>query len=140
MTGRSVVRYSAQGYRYRYWEVEPTPRIPDELLGSVVFMYPNADAAIHGGRVGGTGFLLGWFISHSSKQTNQPLARFGNIAMMPGEKVVDGRGLRVEAYLVEMRSLSGYSGSPVFVYLAPGSYRGEGKGMMPFYQEAIGMI
>jgi len=70
---------------------------------------------------------------------NQPLARFGNIALMPGEKVVDGQEESVEAFLIEMRSLSGFSGSPVFVYMAPGTFRGEGR-RMPFYKEVIGLI
>jgi hypothetical protein len=89
--------------------------------------------------VGDEVFMLGRFISHSGVQQNQPLARFGNIAMMPGDRVLDGRGLRVEAFLVEMRSLAGFSGSPVFVYIAPGSYRGD-AGMMPFYSENIGLM
>jgi hypothetical protein len=89
--------------------------------------------------VGDEVFMLGRFISHSGIKRNQPLARFGNIAMMPGELVEDGRGMRVEAFLVEMRSLSGFSGSPVFVYMGPGTYRGDAK-MMPFYSETIGLM
>lgn len=83
--------------------------------------------------------MFGRFVTVGGVQINQPLARFGNIALMPGEKVMDARGVKVEAYLVELRSLSGFSGSPVFVYIAPATYRGEGK-MMPFYQESIGLI
>jgi len=60
---------------------------------------------------------------------------------MPGELVKDGRDISVEAFLVEMRSLSGFSGSPVFVYMGPGTYRGDdAKTMMPFYSETIGLI
>lgn len=83
--------------------------------------------------------MLGRFVGHTGRQRNQPLARFGSIAMMPGERVEDGRGLLVDAYLVEMRSLPGFSGSPVFVYIGPGSYRGN-KTMMPFFSEAIGLL
>jgi hypothetical protein len=85
--------------------------------------------------------MLGRFVSHDGRQRNQPLARFGNIAMMPGERVMDGRQLLVEAYLVEMRSLAGFSGSPVFLYLGPGTYRGSENGrMMPFYSETIAVL
>lgn len=84
--------------------------------------------------------MLGRFAFHGGQQRNQPLARFGNIAMMPGERVWDGRGLAVDAYLVEMRSLAGFSGSPVFVLIGAGSYRGDGHGMMPFHQESIGLL
>lgn len=76
--------------------------------------------------VGDDVIMVGRFVGHTGKENDQPVARFGNIAMMPG-KVLDGRGLTVEAYLVEMRSLSGFSGSPVFVYMGPGTYRGEIK-------------
>ncbi len=89
--------------------------------------------------VGDEIFMIGRFVAHNGINYNQPLARFGNIAMMPGNPVMDGRKLEVEAFLGEMRSISGFSGSPVFVYLAPGAYRGN-KTMMPFYSETIGLI
>jgi hypothetical protein len=95
--------------------------------------------------VGDDVFMLGRFIAHSGQQRNQPLARFGNIAMMPGEKVLDGRQMRVDAFLVEMHSLPGFSGSPVFVAIGAGSYRGvygsdKQAKMMPFYSETIGLL
>jgi len=91
--------------------------------------------------VGDEIFMLGRFVGHQGKMRMQPLARFGNIAMMPGERVRDGRGFEVDAFLTEMRSLAGFSGSPVFVYLGPGTYRGSEDGrMMPFYSETIGLI
>jgi hypothetical protein len=72
-------------------EVAPTPARMDQLnIG-----------------VGDEVFMIGRFISHQGLNRSQPLARFGNIAMMPGERVRDGRGFDVEAFLVEMRSLSG---------------------------------
>jgi hypothetical protein len=89
--------------------------------------------------VGDEVFMLGRFIAHGGVEQNQPLARFGNIAMMPGDRVLDANWLRVEAFLVEMRSLAGFSGSPVFVYMGPGTYRGDGR-MMPFYSETIGLM
>lgn len=89
--------------------------------------------------VGDEIFMIGRFAMNNKIVYNQPLARFGNISMMPGEPIRDKRGLLVEAYLGEMRSLSGFSGSPVFVYLGPGTYRGNKK-MMPFYSETIGLI
>jgi len=89
--------------------------------------------------VGDEVFMLGRFIAHGALQLYRPLARFGNVAMMPGPLVKDGRGLEVEAFLVEMRSLSGFSGSPVFAYIGPGTYRGNGT-MMPFFSETIGLM
>ncbi len=89
--------------------------------------------------VGDEVVMIGRFVAHDGRVRNAALARFGNIAMMPGEPVTDGRGMKVEAFLVEMRSLSGFSGSPAFIYMGPGTYRGDGR-MMPFYSETIGLI
>lgn len=40
--------------------------------------------------------------------------------MTHGETIVDEYGCRQESFLVEARSLAGYSGSPVFVYKSAG--------------------
>lgn len=61
-------------------------------------------------------FMVGRFINHSGKQRNTPSLRFGNVAMLPFEKVKLSNGFLQEAFLVESRSISGFSGSPVFVY------------------------
>jgi hypothetical protein len=63
-------------------------------------------------------FVIGRFVNHEGKQRNVPSVRFGNISQMPGEPIVID-GYRHESFLVEARSISGYSGSPVFVYLPP---------------------
>ena len=67
--------------------------------------------------------MVGRFISHEGKQRNIPTIRFGNIAMMPLEPIKHPRGHLQESFLVETRSLSGYSGSPVFVHILPFSKR-----------------
>ena len=64
-------------------------------------------------------FMVGRFINHEGRQRNEPAARFGNIAMMPREKIRQPTGFMQESFLVEMRSHAGYSGSPVHVYRAP---------------------
>jgi len=66
--------------------------------------------------VGDEVFMVGRFINHEGRQKNQPAVRFGNISMMPYETVVHPtRHIDQESFLVEMRSISGFSGSPVFV-------------------------
>ena len=62
-------------------------------------------------------FMVGRFVNHEGTQRNPPSVRFGNIAMMPWEPIKNARGILQESFLNEMRSLSGYSGSPVFVYI-----------------------
>ncbi len=63
-------------------------------------------------------FMVGRFVNHDGKQRNAPALRFGNIAMMPTEPIKDRYGIDQESFLVECRSIPGYSGSPVFVKLA----------------------
>jgi len=64
-------------------------------------------------------FMVGRFISHEGQQRNTPLARFGNISMMPWEPIPTEWGIAQDSFLVEVRSLSGFSGSPVFVDIRP---------------------
>lgn len=64
-------------------------------------------------------FMPGRFTSVEGILSNRPSLRFGNIAMMPGEPIADRRGVPRESFLVEHRSLPGYSGSPVFVWIDP---------------------
>lgn len=63
-------------------------------------------------------FFVGRFTTHEGTQRNLPTARFGNISMMPWENVRNRLGFDQESFLVESRSLPGYSGSPVFVYIS----------------------
>ena len=73
-------------------------------------------------------FFLGRFVSHEGRQRNLPTARFGEIAMMPWEPITHPtRGINQESYLVEARSISGYSGSPVFVHIPPLTPRPQGS-------------
>jgi hypothetical protein len=66
--------------------------------------------------VGDDAFMVGRFINHEGKQCNTPTARFGSISMMPQETIRHD-GHDEVSFLVEVRSISGYSGSPIFVYL-----------------------
>jgi len=61
-------------------------------------------------------FAIGLFRSHYGQQRNMPVIRVGNIAAMPEEPIAAKYGKDfIEGYLVEMRSIAGLSGSPVFV-------------------------
>jgi hypothetical protein len=65
--------------------------------------------------VGDDVVMIGRCGFHGGKELNLPAARFGNIAMMPGEPIRCKNRLDQEGYLVEMRSITGFSGSPVYV-------------------------
>jgi hypothetical protein len=66
---------------------------------------------------GDDAFTVGRFINHEGKQRNHATARFGCIAQMPCEPIRQDTGFEQESFLVEARSTSGYSGSPVFLYV-----------------------
>jgi hypothetical protein len=67
--------------------------------------------------IGDEVFLIGRLVTAAGRQKNTPAARFGNLSMMsdPKEPIVLEGGQEQEGFLVECRSLSGFSGSPVFV-------------------------
>ncbi len=67
--------------------------------------------------IGDDTVMVGRFINHEGKQKNAPSVRFGNIAMMHGERIESEQlGIAQESFLVETRSLPGYSGSAVLIY------------------------
>ena len=57
---------------------------------------------------------IGLYTSHYGEIRNRPVVRIGNIAAMPEEPVRTDHGY-VNAYLVEIRSIGGLSGSPVYL-------------------------
>lgn len=61
-------------------------------------------------------FTAGLFVHHHGNTKNIPIIRVGNIAAMREEPVRSAMG-PIDAYLVEVRSIGGLSGSPVFVHL-----------------------
>ncbi|MEA2363917.1 MAG: hypothetical protein QOD71_3062 [Thermoleophilaceae bacterium] len=63
-------------------------------------------------------FMVGRFVTHEGKQRNTPTVRFGNVSMLPEEPLWHKKyKLWQDSFLVEVRSLPGYSGSPVFGYV-----------------------
>lgn len=68
--------------------------------------------------IGDDTVMIGRFIGHDGRQKNTPAVRFGNIAMMPYEKIKTTTGSEQESFLVELRSMPGYSGSAVYIYSA----------------------
>jgi len=61
-------------------------------------------------------FMLGRYIAPGGEQRTQTVVRFGNLSTWPEPIRQKERGFEQESFLVDMRSLSGFSGSPVFVY------------------------
>jgi hypothetical protein len=67
-------------------------------------------------------FVTGLFLHHFGNERSIPIVRIGNIAAMPEEKIKTKLGF-MDAYLIESRSTSGLSGSPVFAHLGLVRYR-----------------
>jgi len=87
------------------------------------WLLTEEDYRAYGIGPGDSCFVVGRFINHDGIQRNTPTARFGQLAQAPNEMVEVG-GFRQESFLVEVRSIGGYSGSPVFLHLDP-AYRRE---------------
>ena len=67
--------------------------------------------------IGDDVFMVGRFAQHSGSDTqNIPAVRFGNISAMPIEPILREDGIKQQSFLVECRSIPGFSGSPVFVF------------------------
>jgi hypothetical protein len=60
-------------------------------------------------------FLTGLFSNHAGKKKNIPIVMVGTIAAMPDEPV-ETDWCDVAAYLIDIRSFGGLSGSPVFAH------------------------
>lgn len=209
-----VERQTPSGHRYIAWRPSGVPRIADEMLQSVFYLYPSRRAAEEGEETGGTGFIvaysspkvanayflfavsnkhvvadagasvirlnktdggvdpielephewyftnkhdlaivpirvdlarhrvkavpfsdlitpdalksfdigpgdevfmIGRFVKHDGKLVNAPSVRFGNLSMMVDYIEHPSLGMQ-ESFAVEMRSMGGYSGSPVYIY------------------------
>ncbi len=69
--------------------------------------------------VGEEVFMVGRFVNHQGRRDNLSAARFGSISIMP-EPIWNKAVLKdQESFGVEMRSRTGFSGSPVIVYRTP---------------------
>ena len=67
--------------------------------------------------VGDEAFFVGRHINLSGRERNTPAVRYGAISMMDVEPIWQpARGRYQEGLVVEARSLSGYSGAPVYAY------------------------
>jgi hypothetical protein len=86
--------------------------------------------------IGDDVFTVGRFTGHDGKLRNLPSARFGHIAQMPNEPI-DNKGYPQESFLVDTRSINGFSGSPVFLFLSEQSPRASGVRLSPEDQGAF---
>jgi hypothetical protein len=60
-------------------------------------------------------FTVGRLIDQEGRQHDSPTVRFGQISTMPGEPLRTLNGRLQECFLVDLQSIGGLTGSPVFV-------------------------
>ena len=95
-------------------------------------------------------FAIGLFRSHYGTQRNMPIVRIGNISALPEEPIRTEHGSGfIDGYLVEMRSIAGLSGSPVFVdrpevpprgFIADTRYKPDPENVNWFRYHFLGLI
>jgi hypothetical protein len=79
---------------------------------------------------------IGLYTSHHGHTKNIPVVRVGHIAMLPDEPVMSTRGY-VQAYLVEVHSILGLSGSPVCITMPSMRVKDGGIQLLDTEQGAI---
>jgi trypsin-like peptidase len=107
-----------------YTRDHSTTIVPIDLAGMDMLITPEFIAE-HKVGPGDEVFMVGRFVNHEGRQRNAASLRFGNIAQMNEEPIKHERGHWQESFLVEVRSIPGYSGAPVFLFIPPLSPRPE---------------
>lgn len=91
--------------------------IPDSLLANDIVVTQHQIAE------GDDVFFSGLFTAHLGQKKNQPIIRFGKVALIPDDKIEwkeHGKEAKfMDLYLLECQSFGGNSGSPVFFQLNP---------------------
>jgi len=91
--------------------------IPNNLIADKEVMAKNEIAE------GDEVFFAGLFTSHIGQKRNQPIIRFGKVALISDERIEwkerDKPAKFMDLYLLECQSFGGNSGSPVFFQLSP---------------------
>jgi hypothetical protein len=81
--------------------------------------------------------MVGRFVNHQGEKENRLAARFGSISMMQEPIWVARDNRWQESFAVEMRSRTGFSGSPVTVYRTP--YTSVTKGQHTEFYRLLGV-
>src|SRR5205823_6633926 len=72
--------------------------------------------------IGDEVYSIGRFLDIDGSKVNRPVVRFGNVSLLTPTVPVQVRGPSKgfqDSYLVEMRSRTGFSGSPMLLYIPP---------------------
>lgn len=105
--------------------VRGTTRADIEVLPIDAFVTPQ-NIADRGWDVGDEIVVIGLFRNHYGRTKNIPIVRVGSLAAIPDEPVKTKWGF-IDAYLIELHSIGGLSGSPVFIHHPPVIIRKDGQ-------------
>jgi hypothetical protein len=94
-----------------YTHEEAQTALHNALMGQFNSIQPEKQPNIS---IGDETYTVGLYSLVPGRNDNVPVIRVGNIAMMPGEPIKCADNIERELYLIEMRSIAGLSGSPVF--------------------------
>lgn len=88
-----------------------------------IHFVPEPFRSPYGIGIGDNTIMLGMFANHSEGSRNAPIGRFGNVAALPDEanpaRLHKNDRFARPSYLNDMRSRTGFSGSPVWVWRTP---------------------
>ena len=115
----AILPFAPDGRVFEHFSIPINWCVNSETLSSPVFKIGVGDEL----------FVVGLFTKRQGHGRNIPIVRAGILSAMPEEKLVqklaneDEPLLFFDAYLAEIRSISGLSGSPVFIMFPPGRLR-----------------
>jgi hypothetical protein len=95
------------------WEM-PAKLFDTLAVESGIFLTRELAEKHHIG-VGDEVLITGLFSKITGKSKNIPIVRIGTLAMTPNEPIVPTALGNIEAYVIEVKSIGGISGSPVFI-------------------------
>lgn len=101
----------------------PSLQIDPLYLDADEFTATRNDLQPPGFGIGAEVLYMGLFNPHIGETRNQPITRFGRIALLPDEPVFWANDY-VRVILAEINAFGGSSGSPVFIYLGHRDERG----------------
>lgn len=82
----------------------------------IEMLLKDSDFAPQGIGIGDETFTVGLFYHGHGQDSNSPIVRIGNLSMLPKDRIQTSKEYGpMEAFLVEVRSISGISGAPVYV-------------------------
>lgn len=114
-------------------------RTPRSLAYNENLLFTSEELAARGIGIGDETYSVSLLGFNRKPLSKTPIARIGNIAMLPLEKAGTEFG-EADVYLIESRSLSGFSGAPVFVRQTvrlPEQHDEQGR---PFQPDALGYV